>query len=114
MTRIARRTLIAASAALAFTAALTGAAVAEPDARNAIGFMRIDASWTVGDTVDEAIAFQLALGPAGETYREAGDEAEARHEEIVARLGEALAPHQAQNGIVLASSSWRIDARNPA
>ncbi|PWE32859.1 class I SAM-dependent methyltransferase [Maritimibacter sp. 55A14] len=78
-----------------------------------IRFTRIDAPWTVGDTVEEAIAFQLALGPAGETYREAGAEAEARHEEIVARLGEALAPYRTENGVVMASSSWRIDARNP-
>lgn len=79
-----------------------------------IQFTRIDAPWTVGDTVQEAIAFQLALGPAGETYREAGDEAEARHEEIVARLSEALAPYRTDDGVVMASSSWRIDASNPA
>jgi ubiquinone/menaquinone biosynthesis C-methylase UbiE len=79
-----------------------------------IRFTRIDAPWTVGDTVDEAIAFQLALGPAGETYRDAGDEAEERHEEIVERLAEALVPYKTDEGIVMASSSWRIDARNPA
>ena len=33
-----------------------------------IRFERIDAKVLVGRTVEEAIAFQLALGPAGETF----------------------------------------------
>lgn len=43
-----------------------------------IGFERIDAPVTVGRDADDAMAFQLALGPAGEVYREAGEKAEAQ------------------------------------
>ena len=35
-------------------------------------FERIDAEVLVGRDLDEAVAFQLAIGPAGEVYREAG------------------------------------------
>ncbi|AZO28656.1 MULTISPECIES: hypothetical protein [unclassified Mesorhizobium] len=40
-----------------------------------ISLDRIDADIFVGHDLDQAIEFQLALGPAGEVYREAGDEA---------------------------------------
>ena len=43
-------------------------------------FERIDAEVLVGRDLDEAIAFQLAIGPAGEVYREAGKEAERLHD----------------------------------
>ncbi|MCK1670988.1 hypothetical protein [Bradyrhizobium sp. 150] len=36
-----------------------------------IRFERIDAEVLVGRDLDEAVAFQLAIGPAGEVYREA-------------------------------------------
>ena len=48
-----------------------------------IRFERVDAPLMVGNTVEDAIGFQLALGPAGEVYREAGEEAQRRHEEII-------------------------------
>jgi SAM-dependent methyltransferase len=48
-----------------------------------IAFERIDARVAVGGTLDDAVAFQLALGPAGEIYREAGKEAERQHDRIV-------------------------------
>ena len=34
-----------------------------------IGFERVDAQVLIGNDVEDAIAFQLALGPAGEVYR---------------------------------------------
>lgn len=43
-----------------------------------IRFQRVDANVLVGRTVEEAIAFQLALGPAGEIFRLAGAEAQAK------------------------------------
>ena len=67
----------------------------------------------VGTTTEEAIAFQLAIGPAGEVFREAGEEAERRREEIDAALGAELSAHATPEGIVMASSSWKISARNP-
>lgn len=57
--------------------------------------------------------FQLALGPAGEVFREAGEEAERRRGEIEAALREAIAPYEQDGKIVMQSSSWTITARNP-
>jgi hypothetical protein len=67
----------------------------------------------VGKDVDDAVAFQLALGPAGEVYREAGELAERRHGEIAAALKVELAKYQRPNGIIMDSSSWKVTARNP-
>lgn len=59
--------------------------------------------------------FQLALGPAGEVFREAGDAAEQRRGEIEEALRVALADYATESGeIVMPSSSWTIVARNPA
>lgn len=79
-----------------------------------ISFDRVDAPVRVGDDLAEALAFQLAIGPAGEVFREAGDLAEARRPAIEAALAEAIAA-QARDaeGIVIDSSSWVIGARNP-
>ncbi len=76
-------------------------------------FERIDAPLMVGRDLDDAIAFQLAIGPAGEVYREAGEEALRRHDEVVGALKDALGAFQTPEGIVMASSSWKISARNP-
>lgn len=76
-------------------------------------FERIDAKVLVGRDLDEAVAFQLALGPAGEIYREAGAEAAARHDAIVAAMKDAIAPFQTPGGILMESSSWKVTARNP-
>ena len=78
-----------------------------------IGFVRVDAPLMVGRTPDDAVGFQIALGPAGEVYREAGDEAERRRDEIDAALKAELRKHQTPEGIVMDSSSWKISARNP-
>ena len=78
-----------------------------------IAFEQVDAELFVGKDVDDAVAFQLALGPAGEVYREAGELAEKRHDEIAAALRVELAKYQRPNGIIMDSSSWKVTARNP-
>ena len=78
-----------------------------------IEFEQVDAELFVGKDVDDAVAFQLALGPAGEVYREAGELAERRHGEIAAALKVELAKYQRPNGIIMDSSSWKVTARNP-
>jgi ubiquinone/menaquinone biosynthesis C-methylase UbiE len=81
----------------------------------AIEFRRVDAPVLVGKDVKDAIAFQLAIGPAGEVFREAGVEAERKRAEIEAALEEAINRQKiAANGIVMDSSSWVISAINPA
>lgn len=78
-----------------------------------IAFERVDAPLMVGNTPDDAVGFQIALGPAGEVYREAGEEAERRHDEIEAALKAELSRYETPEGIVMQSSSWVISARNP-
>lgn len=78
-----------------------------------IAFERIDAQVFVGKDLDDAVAFQLAIGPAGEVYREAGKLAAERHDEIATALKAALADYRRPNGIMMDSSSWKVTARNP-
>jgi len=78
-----------------------------------IRFERVDAPVRMGDSIEDAIGFQLALGPAGEVYREAGEAAAAKHDALVADLTALLEPHATQDGVYMASSSWVISARNP-
>ena len=80
---------------------------------NDIQFERIDAPLMVGNNPDDAVGFQLALGPAGEVYREAGEEAEQKHDEIVRALKKELSQYETPEGIVMQSSSWKISAKNP-
>ncbi len=80
-----------------------------------IEFRRVDAPVLVGAGVADAIAFQLAIGPAGEVFREAGQEAEEKREQIEAALAEAIQRQKiSAEGIVMDSSSWVISAINPA
>ena len=79
-----------------------------------IAFERIDAQVFIGKDLDDAVAFQLALGPAGEVYREAGKLAAERHDEVATALKAALSPYQRPDGILMDSSSWKVTARNPA
>ena len=80
-----------------------------------VEFRRVDAPVLVGRTVEDAINFQLTLGPAGEVFREAGEEAEAKRGQIEAALAAAIeAQKKETDGIVMDSSSWVISGRNPA
>ncbi len=75
---------------------------------------RVDAPVLVGNDVSDAIAFQLAIGPAGEVFREAGEKAEQMRDEIEAALAEAINRQKiSADGIVMDSSSWVISATNP-
>ena len=78
-----------------------------------IRFEQIDAQVFVGKDLDDAVAFQLAIGPAGEVYREAGAFAEQRHDEIAKALRAELARYQQPDGVMMDSSSWKVTATNP-
>ncbi len=78
-----------------------------------IRFERVDAPYVVGRSPEDAVGFQLAIGPAGEVYREAGEEGERKHDEIEAALTFELSKFETPEGIVMGSSSWKISARNP-
>jgi len=76
-------------------------------------FERIDAEVLVGRDLDEAVAFQLAIGPAGEVYREAGELAERHHGELVEALKDELTKFVRPEGVMMNSSSWMVTAQNP-
>lgn len=79
-----------------------------------IHFQRIDAKVSVGRDIEDAVSFQLAIGPAGETYREAGPLAEERRAEIVLALSDLFERVIEENGgLWMDSSSWLITARSP-
>ena len=78
-----------------------------------IEFERVDARVMVGKNLEDAVAFQLALGPAGEIYREAGAEAERRKGEIVAAMKAEIGKWVTSDGIYMDSSSWKVVATNP-
>ena len=79
-----------------------------------ISFERCDTDVCIGRVLDEAVEFALALGPAGEIVRLAGDEGERRRPEAVAALRELFAKNLRHDGVWFGSSSWFVEARNPA
>src|SRR5262245_12347982 len=99
-----------------FSMLVTGIAPSQLDTAwyTDITFEQVDAKVFVGKDLDDAVGFQLAIGPAGEVYREAGKLAEERHSEIAAALKAQLAKYQAPNGVMMDSSSWKVTASNPA
>ena len=76
-------------------------------------FERYDRPIRIGRDMDDAIAFAMALGPAGEIIRLAGEEGEKRKPHVVAALKETLKPFEQGDGIFAPSSVWFITASNP-
>jgi ubiquinone/menaquinone biosynthesis C-methylase UbiE len=98
-----------------FSMADTGVVTAQLESAgySDISFEQVDAQVFVGKDLDDAVAFQLAIGPAGELFREAGTLAEDKRDEITRALKERLAPFAGPNGVMMGSSSWKVSARNP-
>lgn len=79
-----------------------------------IALERVDAPVLVGRDVKDAVAFQLAIGPAGEVFREAGAKAEEMRPQIEAALADAIKKQTTgTDGIIMDSSSWMISGTNP-
>jgi len=79
-----------------------------------IDFARVDEKIMVGTTPQECVDFALAVGPAGEIFREAGALAEARRPEIEAEMRAYFeAQERDERGIWVDTSSWVITGRNP-
>jgi SAM-dependent methyltransferase len=86
-------------------------AVLEAAGWTEVAFEPIDAPIWAGDTVDDTIAMQLAIGPAGEIVREAGPLGEQKRPAVIADLHAALAPYATADGVVLPAASWCVTAR---
>lgn len=78
-----------------------------------ISFERYDCDICIGRDLGDAIEFAMALGPAGEIIRLAGEEGQRRRPQVVEALTEALAPFTRADGVWAPSSTWFISATNP-
>ncbi len=76
-------------------------------------FRRIDTDICVGGDLEEAIDYQILVGPSGEIIREAGEEGLQKLPEIRRELGELMAPYLREDGVFMPSSTWTIMARKP-
>jgi SAM-dependent methyltransferase len=75
-----------------------------------ISFERYDVDITIGRDLDDAIEFALALGPAGEVIRLAGDEGARQKPQVIAALRDAFAPLLKPEGVRATSSAWIVTA----
>jgi ubiquinone/menaquinone biosynthesis C-methylase UbiE len=78
-----------------------------------IRFERFDCDICIGRDLDDAIEFAMALGPAGEIIRLAGEEGVKRKPRVVEALKEALGPYVRPNGVWGPSSTWFVTAATP-
>ena len=78
-----------------------------------IALHRCDLPIAVGADVEEAIDLVLALGPAGEILRLAGDRAAHLHDDVRAALGEGLAEFEGPDGLRAGASTWIVSASAP-
>jgi SAM-dependent methyltransferase len=76
-----------------------------------ITFVRFDADICIGQSLEEAVEFAMALGPAGELLRLAGDEGEQRRPAVSAALHETFSKYARPDGIFAPSSTWIVRAR---
>jgi SAM-dependent methyltransferase len=75
-------------------------------------FRRIDADICIGTSVEEAVDYQILVGPAGEIVREAGEEGKRKLPLIRAELRALLERQRRDDGSVwMPSSTWAIMAR---
>ncbi|HEY2161901.1 MAG TPA: class I SAM-dependent methyltransferase [Solirubrobacteraceae bacterium] len=79
-----------------------------------IGLRRLDLPINMGADLDQAIEVVMALGPAGEILRLAGDRAAHLHEPIREALREGLAEWATPEGIIAPASTWIVSASVPA
>lgn len=79
-----------------------------------VSLRRCDLAIEIGMDLDQAVEFAMALGPAGEVIRRAGEEAERLRPEIAAALREGLADFQTAQGVRAPASTWIVSAHAPA
>jgi len=76
-------------------------------------FQRYDTDICIGRTIDDAIDFAMAIGPAGEIIRLAGEEGRKLTELVIAALRTTFMDHLRNDGVWLRSSSWFVRAQRP-
>jgi hypothetical protein len=78
-----------------------------------ISFERYDTKVCIGRSLDEAVEFAMALGPAGEIIRLAAEEGQKRKPQVIDALQKLFRTHLRDDGVWLDSSSWFVSAWNP-
>jgi SAM-dependent methyltransferase len=77
-----------------------------------IRLARQDRPYKIGDDLEQAVAFNMALGPAAEVLRMWGERVDEIRPKIADDLREALADYVVDGGAVVApSSTWAVTAR---
>ncbi|MFT3727486.1 MAG: class I SAM-dependent methyltransferase [Terricaulis sp.] len=71
-----------------------------------VSFERFDCDINLGATVDRAVETAMALGPAGELLRLAGDDAERKRPQVEATLRDLFTSWRRDGGVCGRSSSW--------
>src|SRR5829696_1148994 len=79
-----------------------------------ITLQRCDLPLKIGDDLEHAVEFNMALGPAGEVLRLWEDRIDEIRPKIAADLREALAEFQGPDGVFAPASTWIIGADNPS
>lgn len=74
---------------------------------------RCDLDYLMGRNLDEAVALNMAVGPAAEVIRVVGEEAEQIRPQLSAEIAEALSDFVRPEGVVAPSSTWIVAARAP-
>lgn len=79
-----------------------------------IALHRCDLPISIGKDAEEAIELVMALGPAGEILRLAGDRAAHLHGEVRDALSSGLGEFETPEGLVAPASTWIVSAIAPA
>ena len=74
---------------------------------------RCDTQMLIGRDLAEAIDYLMALGPAGEIIRLAGEDAERIRPKLVEAVRSALEPFDGPGGVHAQMSTWAVSARAP-
>lgn len=77
-------------------------------------FTRCDLPLKLGDDLDEAVRFNMALGPAAEIIRLVGAEADSIRPKLEREIAEALAEFDGPEDVRAPSSTWIVSATVPA
>jgi len=75
-----------------------------------IALQRCDIPITIGKDLDEALELVMALGPAGEILRLAGDRAAHLHDQVEAALRDGLAEFAKDGELLAPASTWIVTA----
>jgi hypothetical protein len=79
-----------------------------------ISLLRCDLPIKIGDDLEQAVEFNMALGPAGEVLRLWEDRIDEIRPKIAAELHQALSEFDCPAGVVAPASTWIIGARAEA